>query len=257
MKRYVKLSVGFILLLVFQNTNSQNLFEWKGSVFSFSDSMPVPHAHVISLQSNRAATTDIAGNFSIQTQIADTILITAIGFEKMFIPVMNNHVGNIYLEENETWLDTITIRAFMSYKQFAFEFKNLNLPKEPEINLNIPEGFDLSKLKFPDDHASRVPASNELPQISFITLNLKSDKANRILRMKTEYKNNISRWNEMERKYGNDFIKSITGIEDEEEIVAFKKFCNLSHQFILESEPYTIAEVLVDCYKNYSSKINP
>src|SRR5690606_22440302 len=191
MKTAAKIFLLLVLLFAFWNVKSQQYFEWKGSVYSAADLLPVPFAHVVSKDEKRAAITDSEGKFSIQVFGNDLLSVSAIGFKKQIVMVSETS-KIIILEPHETMLDTVHVRAYMSYKQFAYEFKNLNLPKEPEINLNIPKDFDLAKLKFPDDHVSRVPALNELPEGACrIPLNFKSDISFRLQRAKVEFEENV------------------------------------------------------------------
>jgi hypothetical protein len=61
---------------------------------------------------------------------------------------------------------------------------------------------------------------------------------------------------EIDRKYNNAFISRLTGLMEDEKILALKKFCDFSKEFILNNTEYDIAVAIVDCYKEFEKRQN-
>lgn len=230
-------------------------FVLHGTVYSVSDSSRVPFATVLNQTRTTGVSTNADGEFSIKFFAFDSIRISAVGFENFLFLARGRETQpkSIYLTTAIQQIDTIVIRAFPPKGLFKQEFMSLNLPDENAINLHLPE--NIMALDIPvEGNEVPVHALNELLPGGMLVIPIfsgfqtKVEKEEDMLNLKKKV------LEEIDRKYNNEFISSLTGIKKEEEIVELKKFCNFSNEFILNNTPYDLAAAIVDCYKEFEKQ---
>ncbi|HXH20204.1 MAG TPA: hypothetical protein VNJ07_14100 [Chitinophagales bacterium] len=227
--------------------------EWEltGALYSAADSAPVPFASVINVSVPDAVNSDAKGKFSIAVHPADSILISALGYEKKSFRIPSGikmlRMAAIYLIPAPYQIDTVVVRAMPPKELFPWAFKNLELPDENKINLNLPEnGTSLPFLA--DANEMSVHAPNELLPLGGITIPIiRNTPAKKLQKEKEELSRQKHLLEEIDRKYSNEFISRLTGIKKEKKIVELKKFCNLPADFILQKTEYEIAMAVMDC----------
>jgi len=254
---------NFIILILFTlgiiAVKAQDISLY-GKVYSLKDSVALGSVHIINVTQQNATTSDTAGYFSLDVSPADKLLFTSIGYESysLTIPAEANDalIVSVFLKNIDYQIDTVTIKPFPSKEDFHHAFMNVKLPEEKnKIVLNIPK--DIMSMKFEDDIAfKKVSAPNAPPMgvgssipLSLIFGNM--DPANKYQVKKDEFEEHKNRWAEVEKKYSNEFIEKLTGLKGVEAIVAFKKFCNLSNEFIIDNDQYIIAAAIMDCYREF------
>ncbi len=230
-------------------------FVLRGTVYSASDSVRVPFATILNQTRSTGVSTNINGEFFLTVFSSDSIRVSAVGFENFWFSVSDKEKQSqsIYLTTSVQQIDTIVVRAFPPKALFKQEFMGLELPDENAINLHLPE--DIMSLNLPAE-ASDIPvrAPNELLPGGMLVIPIfsgfrtKVEKEEEVLNVKKKV------LEEIDRKYNNEFIRSLTGIKEEEKIVALKIFCNFSNEFILNNTPYDLAAAIVDCYKEFEKQ---
>ncbi len=247
--------LGFFLLV--NSLPAQN-FNFTGIIYSAADSTPIPFAYVINTTALDGVNTDEQGKFSLAVHPSDSILISALGYERtaLLIPaeIKNLEPVKIYLIPAPYQIDTVVVRAMPTKELFPWAFKNLELAEEKNpINLNIPE--DLSSLNIPlEANETRVHAPNEILSGGIIIIPIGRSPDFKIQREKSELSRQKNMLEAIDRKYSNEFISRITEIKQEEEIIELKKFCNLSNDFILQKTEYEIALAVLDCFKGFEKR---
>ncbi len=244
------------LLLIFNNLGSYSQVNEslliKGKVISQYDSLAIPFAHVIQLKSNIGNICDENGSFCISTSLDDTLLITAIGFGSKKVPVnifKKQSVVLIFIEQEVYTIDEVVIVPYKNYKELKEAVLALELPAEPEIELNIPKPLP----KIPDNE------NGEITIISCSPISALYNAFSREAKELKEYNRIIERKyieSKISKKYNKDIITHITGITGERNILDFIEFCRFSDEFILNSNDYEIYLAINNCFEEFKKVIN-
>jgi hypothetical protein len=255
-----KLFTAFILFCCIVAANAQTVTLF-GKVYSLNDSSVLTGVHVINVTRQNATTSDVEGYFVLDVSPSDKLMFTSIGYESYSLTLPAETKENlsltVFLEQANYQIDTITILPYPNKDRFKHAFMNLKLPEEKnKIVLNIPK--DVMSIEFEDDiRNKKVSSGNEINLTNNAGGGLlslifgKFDPAQKDKDRKKDFDDHKNRMAEIERKYSNEFIEKLTGLKGEEPIVAFKKFCNLPNEFIINNNEYTIAEAIVECYKQF------
>ncbi len=254
-----KLSFIVIVLFALYLSGQSQEIKVSGIVLSKTDSLPVQYAHITNVTRQRFVTTRDSGEFMIYANYNDVIHITAIGFHVYRFEADSSLDFSLplvfLLAPAEYGLDTITITPLPPRELFGKAFLSLQLEDDkPDLHI-IPE--NLNEIEYPTDARSvrtRYPNEGGLGvnvPLGKIFKGMRPDKISDERKAENEAR---AIWEEIERKYGNEIVGRLTGLKEEQEIVEFKKFCNLSNDYILNHKEYDVALAVMDCYKEYESK---
>lgn len=111
-----------------------NLVQFSGVVVTDS-LMPVPFTHILVKHSYRGTMSDVYGYFSFVAQEGDTILFSAVGFQRSQYVVPDSLGSDKYSMIHVLNQDTVTLRDFTVYpwpsrEQFREAFLALRLPAD-------------------------------------------------------------------------------------------------------------------------------
>ncbi|MCB9164856.1 MAG: carboxypeptidase-like regulatory domain-containing protein [Flavobacteriales bacterium] len=113
---------------------SKNLVQFSGVVVTDS-LMPVPFTHILVKHTYRGTMSDVYGYFSFVAQEGDTILFSAVGFQRSQYVIPDSLSDNKYSMIHVLNRDTITLKEFTVYpwpsrEQFREAFLALRLPAD-------------------------------------------------------------------------------------------------------------------------------
>lgn len=229
-------------------------FVLRGIVYSVNDSARIPFATILNQTRTTGTVTNIDGEFSLKVFPSDSIRISAVGFENFLFQASDRgkEHKSIYLTTSVQQIDTIVVRAYPPKALFKQKFMSLDLPDENPINLHLPE--NIMSLNLPAD-AREIPvhALNELPSVG-MAIPFSGGTKSKVEKQKEELNQQKIVLEDIDRKYNNMLISSLTGINEDEKIVALKKFCNFSNEFILNNTPYDLASAIDDWYKEFEKQ---
>ncbi|MBX2972176.1 MAG: carboxypeptidase-like regulatory domain-containing protein [Flavobacteriales bacterium] len=115
-------------------TERQNLVQFSGVVVTDS-LMPVPFTHILVKHSYRGTMSDVYGYFSFVGQEGDTILFSAVGFQRSQYVIPDSLNEGKYSMIHVLNRDTVTLNEFTVYpwpsrEQFRDAFLALRLPAD-------------------------------------------------------------------------------------------------------------------------------
>ena len=114
----LKLRGGFLFLFTWMVSFvilAQNITV-TGTVID-SENNPLPGVTITVVGSPRGVITDIDGNYSISVLPTDQLQFSFVGLETKVVPVNNQRVLNVVLEEQADMLDEVTVVAFATQKK--------------------------------------------------------------------------------------------------------------------------------------------
>lgn len=118
MKNSLNLKGGFLFIFIWIASFvmlAQNITV-RGTVVD-SQNEPLPGVTITVVGSTRGVITDIDGNYSIAVLPTDKLQYSFVGLETKIVPVNNQTVLNVVLEEQADMLDEVTVVAFAQQKK--------------------------------------------------------------------------------------------------------------------------------------------
>ncbi|NOR26893.1 MAG: SusC/RagA family TonB-linked outer membrane protein [Lutibacter sp.] len=107
----------FLMLMVNINLIAQEGFTITGTVVSQTDDTPIPGVNILIKGSSRGTTTDFDGNFTLNVKQGDILEVSFLGFKNKIIPIVNQKVLNVVLEEDTSQLDEVVVIGYGTQKK--------------------------------------------------------------------------------------------------------------------------------------------
>ncbi len=110
----IRFVVSLLLCFIAQVAMAQKLY--RGIVVDSASLINLPDAHVLVKRSTKATATDFNGNFLINATPTDTLIISAIGYHPMELPLLfHDDAILIMLRENKIMLSEVVIKSTRLY----------------------------------------------------------------------------------------------------------------------------------------------
>ena len=145
MKRFI--IIGFIFLCCLSSKAQNKYFPIKGSVISADSLTPIPQAHILSELSHYGTTSDFDGRFQITIKEIDTLRISSVGFETLYIHINHDSINannfRILLQRDTILLDEIDVTPYYNFSTVKEIVRTapivtpMHVVKEIEINTNV------------------------------------------------------------------------------------------------------------------------
>lgn len=239
-----------ILILIPFNIFAQNYdYErsfFEGIVCSSIDSTLLPDVHVINFASDKVTASLSNGLFRIPVKEGDKIYFSTIeyGLTPFIITdsILEAKLFTFYLNPKIYELDVTEVRPFLSYKEFKDAFLALELEDLIDLQLTVP-------IVIKQYTPGQIGVTINGPITALYMAFSKEGKSLRKYQetiQKADYQKYIT------SKYNPEFVKTITGFEDDEVLKAFMDFCDFTDQFIEVSSEYEIIAALKNCLQAYT-----
>lgn len=116
-------------------TSQRDLVQFSGVVVTGDSLLPVPFTNILIKDSYRGTMSDVYGYFSFVAQEGDTILFSAVGFQRSYYAIPAQLQDSKYSMIHVLHQDTVVLRMVNVYpwpskEQFADAFMSLNLPDD-------------------------------------------------------------------------------------------------------------------------------
>lgn len=219
----------------------------KGQVLDAQTKVPLDGAHLV-VNESFGTTSDIDGNFTINISVGDTVVVTHVGYVDYLVPIPQDLFEETYflriaMTPATKELQEVTIYQWpATLKQFKEEILALEVedpekviipgsyqgpPKPVDAKIGSPISFLYEKFS---RRAKRRKAFQKKQQD--IVTNQKSR----------------ARWNP-------DFVRDITGIEDEQVLLTFMEYCKFNDQLLGELNDYDLIVAINDCYEDFKEQL--
>ena len=256
MKRCSFLISSFIITLLFVNlafTEAQRLLPdssnvlIEGQVINRDDSLGIPFVHVIKKYTWSGVISDGDGRFKISVSPYDSLIFSSLGYENKVFSVLAFDSSRydsliIALKEQIYMIDEVEIWQYKTYGQFREAVRNLDLPEEQEIEIEKPELLTSPGAK----EGVSVGVDGPITAIyDILTGRAQEMEEYRRLLREDKIRRRIS------RKYNDQIITNMTGIENPKKLREFKDFCNFSRTFLLKARELDIYFAIDDCFERY------
>jgi len=176
--------------------------------------------------------------------VSDTLLITHVGYndQVVLIPAQlkeQRYLLRIGLVPTTVQLDEVTV---YQWPAIVTEFKNKILATNPdaEDQIKIPGAYYGPR---------RAVEPGIGSPISFIASKL--SKRARAHKKFLKRKQDIVEHQQARTRWNSEYVKEITGIENEEELTSFMEFCKFTDQYLGELVEYDLIVAINECYEDF------
>jgi hypothetical protein len=214
-----------------------------GFVISDENAVPVQLASVLVIPKGTKTLSNRKGYFKIEVQQSDTIRISAVGFETLFLPVGEGWISTsdtltIMLSSNTYKLNTITIVASNARRDSIARVAAEILKNDPLLNnydrvLNRPRGGGLSGV-ITEMYYEFSKAGQDMVKFEQFVKYYREQQV-------------------IDTKYNKEVVKRITRL-DEFFLDEFIIFCRPDRQFLLTAPEYDIYKHILDCNERFRQR---
>lgn len=225
------------------------LINLSGEIISKEDGETVPYVHIINVNTNEGTTSDLSGKFNIQIHKTDSLIFSAVGFERYSLTLVDNDIDSdayyirILLDRSSYELSPVNIYAFKDEAGFKQDILNLKLPDAAHSKIVIP-GSHTGPVT-PRDLNGGFSLGSPISSIA----NVFSKEAKELRKYERVLKD-APRQKTLHEKYNVEIVEEITGLKDEE-LNQFMLFCKIPEDYILKANDYEIILAVNECYKEF------
>ena len=136
----------------------------KGEIVSADSLTPIPQAHILSELSHYGTTSDFNGKFQMPTKGIDTLRISSVGFETLYIHINHDSIDannfRILLQRDTILLDEIDVTPYYNFSTVKEIVRTAPIEKPfiiKGVNDNIEKVLYQKPKKIPDDKGILSP----------------------------------------------------------------------------------------------------
>ncbi len=225
-----------------------------GEILNKEDGEIVPYVHIINKNTSQGTTSDLTGKFNIKINKTDTLIFSAVGFEKYSLTLVENDIDSkdyyirILLDQSSYELAPVSIYAFKDEAAFKQDILNMQLPDPANSKIVIP-GFYEGPAS-PKDLNAGFSLGSPITSIA----NMFSKEAKELRKYEKVLKE-APRQKTLHEKYNIEIVEEITGLKDDE-LSQFMLFCKIPEDYILRANDYEIILAVNACFKEFLGEKN-
>jgi hypothetical protein len=218
----------------------------------------LPNVHIVDLNTRIGTLTNRDGLFLLNVNKADTVRLSFTGFKtKIFvvpdIPEDSLKTLPIIMTRDTLMLKQATIYPYpATFQQFKQEFITLNLPDTtPKVNLHLKDILTFINFDLKDYQRGQMNLySGSLISMLYNKFSHEGKMRRKYIAV-VEHDRLINLAAEI---YSDSLITKITGLTDEDIIDAFREYCDLDTNFILNASEYELYAAVIECYERFKDK---
>lgn len=252
MTKLLKIHFAFIISLITFYSNAQttpdsNWVEIKGTITHALDSIPLKKATILDLNSIDGAITNDKGQFSLNTKVNDTIMISYIGFQSVKIKVTNDlskaNELNISLYPKAEQLSPVIIHKLVG----VLEIDMKTVPRDRFNRVHIkglPQTYEIQKSSARNPLSLAGAVTNPVDYV----YNLFGKKPKKLRKLKAlKAKDNTREI--LAQRFDREIILDYLEI-DLNKLTEILSECNYSNYFIKSATDLQLIEAVIECYEN-------
>lgn len=240
--------LGSSMTVMAQEGIRNEAYLFKGKLLDADSGAAVALAHIANPYKGTITVSNQAGAFTMPVEGGDTLLISRIGYvtAKFVVPLTPvTTVTDITLRADTEELKEVVITQLPSEARFKQQLLALQLPDDAGPELHVPHPSTMVKPNL-DGNFTIAKAGGLISGFA----NKFNDKE-RGRQFKAEMAIKEQREAYLATKFNRTIVQQITGLEQEEELDAFLKFCVLNEDFLLKATEYEIHTAVLGCFKDF------
>lgn len=227
----------------------------RGIVRDANSGEKIMFAHIENYSRHMTAITDTNGYFTLQAREGDTLVFSAIGYFYSKAIVVDSFFvqGKVIpfaLTERIYELSEATIHIPGTYKEFKRDFLELKLP-ETQTDV-LRKNLSIIAANVGREAYEEALAKGEIEPRKLGFPILSADEKARLKLKKVIGKE--ERQKVIHDKYNVEFVKQVTGLENEDEILSFMLFCDFDEDYLFEVNPLDLMEKIAEKFEAYMKR---
>ena len=220
-----------------------------GEIINNETLEPVPFVHIINPNLQRGTNSNSQGRFWIKARRKDTLIFSAIGFEKFAFAIKEDVTTDrlqvtISLNPSTMELETVEVFAYRNEEALKQALLDMELPIEEDTKVDMPSNIPRNP-KYATGNGLRMGGP-----ISGLVKALKLGKSYKEKAKLEEMQQLSAKQRVITAKYNPVIVKEITGLP-EDRVEEFMEFCKLGEDFLLRSTEYDIIVALNQCMVDF------
>jgi hypothetical protein len=213
-----------------------------GKVVDVVTGKTIEYAYIYNFSQQKSTYSNMRGEFTLEAGEGDTLVMYGIGYYYKKVIVNNTMLGRQYgkefqLRQQAYDIAEAKIIGFGSYGEFKRQFIALDQPETPTEKLNNYMASVSQNVAV--EAFNKAQAEKKLDGISFVSVPiLTPEERERIKLAGIIEKETVH--DQIYQKYNPMLIKKITGLTDDDEIIAFMVFCGFSDKYLLGVAEYDL-----------------
>ncbi|MCB0517085.1 MAG: carboxypeptidase-like regulatory domain-containing protein [Chitinophagales bacterium] len=249
--------LGFVFLLLGQNIFAQQYFlPYGGVLINCENGEKIVAAHIININTRKGTTSDENGLFDIPVRKYDKVVFSALGFYTDTLEITDQTYESFQarcLRPRTYQLEEVKVFPWRNISELKRAFLALELP-DTMYHANLPE-LNLPRRLFydPNTNISVEPLENGGIGVRGALSYLYGlvSKEGKMERERERVFAHEKQLDIIATKYNVALVGEIVGLENEDDIVKFMRFCNFSEDFLLQSQSYEIKRAIQLRYAAY------
>ncbi|MDR1761418.1 MAG: carboxypeptidase-like regulatory domain-containing protein [Bacteroidales bacterium] len=228
------------LLLLFATTvAAQSRF--SGSCLDMQTNHAINGMYVENANRNRLTHTDTSGSFSIQAEIGDTLVFSAIGYEWAKYVITNYNFQTLHFEQHIYNLQQVVKYAPREYETFKYQIVSMDFLND-SLHQNI-ESNEVFSSKPPETFGYTIEGPITALYNAFSKRAQNEQRAQELFAHKYDI---IVINNKISKEFVMDLLKM-----PEENFNDFMVFCSFSDEFLVKISEYDLAIFLFRKYEEF------
>lgn len=260
---FVSIQMKWVVLFLLMFLSSQPVLAQKrnieivGEIVDAETREPIPYVHILNTKDQKGTVSNTQGRFWVTIEEGDSLLLSAIGFDKYVFALKDNiETGQllltIELNKSTMELQPVKVFAFKNEEGLKQALKGAKIPlEEPDSKIELP-GFYYGPKKKPKDLQFESNKITLTGPFSLIERKW-SKRAKERMRLKN-YESQYQYHKLIKTKFNEDVIMELTGLP-KDEVEKFMDFCKLSDAFLGPASEYEIAVAVKKCLTDFNEVV--
>jgi hypothetical protein len=217
------------------------LLSLKGFVIGADTNNTIPLANIIKKPSGERFISNRYGGFTIQVLETDTLVFSVIGYQNFTLPCKKYVVNQ--------FTDPIRVRMKPANYRLKDAEINYNQKRRDSLVRQAAKVLKTSPVLNNYDHYQSWISGSSGSVITdmFASSNKKLQQYDKLQRLIELYHEQQL----VDDRYTPDLVMRATGLP-ETKVLEFKKYCNIPHYFILNSNDYELVLAIKSCYADFA-----
>ena len=248
MNRYFFLfAIVFFALSGTLQAQSSGEYQLKAQLKDAETGASIPFAHIMNLNKGRGVLSDSSGHFAVLVQEGDSLRLSSVSYgQQILLAPSRPKEGNvllIQLSPNVYELDEVVINNFPSEREFRQRLLSADVPKEEGPNMRFQESL---RVVPSSDGNAKIGLGSPVSAIAS-----KFSKKERGRAFAAEIASKEEQEAVIRTKFNREIVQRITGLEDEDKLDSFMKYCVLTDDFLYKSNEYEIHKAVLGCFGDF------
>ncbi len=238
---YIKCCLVIICIAASSITAGQSTVI-KGKILDSASGNPIEYAHILNYSLQLENYSNSKGEFRMNVQVGDTMVIFAIGYfyQKVIVAetMFQENRFTFLLSEQPADLGEATIPFIGTYDDFKYAIVNLDRPVTPLDRLNnylSPAVRNAAREGYQEAQNRRHAEG-----VTFYSTPILTPEEKERIKLAAILKKDLIH-EKIYRKFNPALVKQVTGLSEDDEIIRFMLFCHFPEEYLLEVNEYDLA----------------